>query len=226
MHIPASSRTIARDRRARRRSAEHLRQRDEILDAALECFAAGGYEGTSMQEVADAAGFSVGHLYNLIGNKETLYDAVIAREGKELERALGDAIRRREARPAIERLDALIDASLAFFHHHRAFFRIHLNESRGQVLLPRAIRSRSGRRLERRLDRITLGLLEEAIEEGDVVELDPQDLLATMRDVMYGLIARWAVSGFRGDLRAKADTVRRILWGGMAVSSRFRRRLP
>jgi AcrR family transcriptional regulator len=53
---------------------ERRRRQDEteILDAALALFAAQGFHGTSMQQIADGAEFSVGKIYTLFPSKEAL----------------------------------------------------------------------------------------------------------------------------------------------------------
>lgn len=50
----------------------------QILEAAHGCFARGGFHGTTMQEIADRAGLSVGALYRYFENKEALIEALAA----------------------------------------------------------------------------------------------------------------------------------------------------
>lgn len=212
-------------RRTERLTAEHERQRGQILDAGLRVFASRSYREASVHDVAAEAGFSVGHIYNLIGNKATLYDAVIARELRELETALRVVIDEPQAGPAIHRIDRLIDVVLEFFHRHRLFFQIHLNETGGLVTEDKPSLSEAGRKWRRRMKGRVLGLFEEAAASGDMVDLDPGDLMLAFEDHLHGFIARWAVRGYRGDVRTKAPVIRRILWTGMAASPTFRRRV-
>ncbi len=51
-------------------------KRRRILDAALETFAARGYHGTAVPEVAEAAGVGTGTLYRYFENKEALVNEV------------------------------------------------------------------------------------------------------------------------------------------------------
>src|ERR1700749_1394744 len=60
--------------RWRRRPEERT---PEILAAALECFAKGGFSGTRMDDVAAAAGVTKGTLYLYFPNKEALFEAVV-----------------------------------------------------------------------------------------------------------------------------------------------------
>ncbi len=66
-----------------RRDRNKLRNRREILDAALEIFAAKGYHQASMQAIADRADFAVSTLYALFENKEDLYRKVSADVGRQ-----------------------------------------------------------------------------------------------------------------------------------------------
>ncbi|HEX3969770.1 MAG TPA: TetR/AcrR family transcriptional regulator [Stellaceae bacterium] len=60
--------------RWRRRPEERT---PEILAAALECFAKGGFAGTRMDDVAAAAGVTKGTLYLYFPNKQALFEAVV-----------------------------------------------------------------------------------------------------------------------------------------------------
>ena len=59
--------------------AQVLKQavRARIQDAALRCFAAHGYGGTSMTQIAAAAGTAPANLYRYYPSKETLFNAVV-----------------------------------------------------------------------------------------------------------------------------------------------------
>jgi AcrR family transcriptional regulator len=217
------SRTVPKPSRASRRAEAHEREREEMLDAALASFADRGFEATSVHDVAAAARVSVGHIYNLIGNKRTLYEAVIDREGKEMMRAVDATLDGLSSRPAVERLDALIDTALAFVDEHRGFFRLYLNETGGAHVRIEARFPKKSLRYKRSLDRKTRDLFAEGIRQGDLARLDPEDLMIAFQDLVNGFIARWVASGFRGDVRKRAPVIRRILWHGIAADTATRR---
>jgi AcrR family transcriptional regulator len=67
----------------RRKRAAHLgpeRRRPEVLDAALKLFLVSGYDGTSMQAVADEAGVTKPVVYACFNSKDELFRALLARE--------------------------------------------------------------------------------------------------------------------------------------------------
>src|SRR3954462_5131299 len=67
----------------KRKRAAHLgpeRRRPEVLDAALKLFLKSGYDGTSMQAVADQAGVTKPVVYACFDSKDDLFRALLARE--------------------------------------------------------------------------------------------------------------------------------------------------
>ena len=58
------------------RSAEAIAK---ALDAALELFSTQGYRATSLRQIAEQAGISVGNIYHHFPDKETLYDRLFER---------------------------------------------------------------------------------------------------------------------------------------------------
>jgi AcrR family transcriptional regulator len=58
------------------RKGENTRAR--IVDAAYALFLEQGYHGTSMRQIADAAGITVGGIYNHFAGKEAIWEEVVA----------------------------------------------------------------------------------------------------------------------------------------------------
>jgi AcrR family transcriptional regulator len=77
-----------------RRDRNKLRNRKEILDAALEVFAEKGYQNASVQEIADRADFAVSTLYALFEGKEDLYRQVSVEIGREAGKIFSEAMDR------------------------------------------------------------------------------------------------------------------------------------
>ena len=62
---------------SRPKNADGQRTRQAILDAALDLFAAKGYFGTSLRDVASAVGVRESALYNYFAGKAALFDALL-----------------------------------------------------------------------------------------------------------------------------------------------------
>ncbi|MDR3763436.1 MAG: TetR/AcrR family transcriptional regulator [Acidobacteriota bacterium] len=60
------------------------RNQVRIQDAALRIFTRQGYHGTSVREIADAAGVSLGNIYNYYPSKEEIYDGLVRRYGQRM----------------------------------------------------------------------------------------------------------------------------------------------
>jgi AcrR family transcriptional regulator len=100
--------------------------RERLVAAAIEVFAAQGYGGARVQDIARTAGLTTGAIYaNYRGKADLLFDAIGSLAGVEVERLLAQAAgrdardvlevlgssltRRRETRPALL-LDAVVAA--------------------------------------------------------------------------------------------------------------------
>lgn len=74
-------------------SEQHLAaRRQQILDAARECFARNGFHATSMQDVIAAAGLSVGAVYRYFKSKEDLVTAIAEQVVGAVTEQLGDML--------------------------------------------------------------------------------------------------------------------------------------
>ncbi len=79
-----------------RREREKLRQRRDMLKAALQLFSKKGYHNVSMREIAGEAEFAIGTIYKFFKNKEALYRALIMEQAEEFHNALVNAIKEPE----------------------------------------------------------------------------------------------------------------------------------
>lgn len=103
------------------------RSRDRILRVAERLLASAGFHGTSMRDVADAAGVPLASVVYHFAKKEQLYAAVLGVIGEQLvadlARALDD-----DDRPWSARLDAVVRALVAWTEEHPARVKLLLRE--------------------------------------------------------------------------------------------------
>ena len=78
------------DQKLPRREREKLRQRREMLAAALDLFSQKGYHNVSMQEIAEKAEFAIGTLYKFFQSKEDLYKTMVLERCDDFDRGLHD----------------------------------------------------------------------------------------------------------------------------------------
>lgn len=93
------------DPRGPRRRLKPAERREQILAAALPCFARRGYEGTGTRDLARAAGITEPILYRHFAGKAGLFCAVLERVGDRLIGTVEMAVE--GVRGAAERLKAL-----------------------------------------------------------------------------------------------------------------------
>lgn len=90
-----------------------------VLDAAIQCFWAKGFEATSMRDLIDCMGITGASLYNAFGDKRALYLKALAHY---LENSFGERVIRLEstlpARQAIAAFfEEIIDRSMSDIQH-------------------------------------------------------------------------------------------------------------
>jgi len=106
------------------KTTSHLTEKAEdtrtrILNAALGLFRRKGFEQTTMREIAEEAGVSLGNAYYYFESKEALVMAFYERAHLELPSRVTAAVA--PATSLEEQLSAIIDAKFAYFAPNRAF---------------------------------------------------------------------------------------------------------
>jgi TetR/AcrR family transcriptional regulator, transcriptional repressor for nem operon len=77
-----------------------------VLDAAVLCFWAQGYEATSVKDLVEHTGITAASLYNAFGDKRAIYQKALDRY---VEGSVADRIRRCEELPPCEALEVFFD---------------------------------------------------------------------------------------------------------------------
>jgi AcrR family transcriptional regulator len=118
------------------RSAERTRDAERskaaILVAAEDCFARLGFEGTSLQQIAEAAGVARSTPAYFFRSKEALYDAVLARVVARGQEAMAHAYANDgDDRSVDAAVQSYVDALLDFLGHDQNFVRLIQREALG-----------------------------------------------------------------------------------------------
>lgn len=94
---------------------------EQLLNVALELFIAHGYQGTSMEDIASAAGVTRPIVYNHFGSKDGIYLACLRRARADLDRQLAHA----GNHPRLEdRLRAGVNGYFNFVEQNRLSWRL------------------------------------------------------------------------------------------------------
>jgi len=99
---------------------------EQILEVAIGLFISRGYQGTSIEDLAHAAGVTRPIIYNLFGSKDNIYLACLRRARANLNACITEAV---AAKDTVEdRLRAGIDGYFRFVEQDRAAWRLLFDE--------------------------------------------------------------------------------------------------
>jgi AcrR family transcriptional regulator len=120
--VSPRTQTPPRGARPPRKRLTAEERRELILDAALEVFAARGYHGSSIDEIAGTAGVSKALIYEHFPSKRDLHVSLLERHVQEIFERLAEAAATDD--PGEVRLRGGVNAFLEFVETHRDAFRM------------------------------------------------------------------------------------------------------
>lgn len=112
------------EQRLPRKERERLRQRQEILDAALGLFSERGYHNVSMQEIAAKAEFAMGTLYRFFRSKEELYRELLLEHAYRFHSAVSEALEK--GTDEIEKLRNYLQVKIRMFTENVRVIKLYL----------------------------------------------------------------------------------------------------
>jgi AcrR family transcriptional regulator len=117
------------EKKLSRREREKLRQRQEMLDAAVKLFSKDGYHNVSMLKIAQEAEFAIGTLYKFFRNKEDLYKSIIIKQANTFHEELTAALAAKD--DVVEKLRNYINSKGSVFMDNVSVVRLYFAETRG-----------------------------------------------------------------------------------------------
>ncbi|MBI5521462.1 MAG: TetR/AcrR family transcriptional regulator [Desulfarculus sp.] len=120
---------MSQEKKLPRRERDRLRQRQEILAAAIELFSEKGYHNVSMNEIAERSEFAIGTIYKFFKSKEELYNSLMLDLSDRFHQALTKALTQGDS--PVEKLRNYIRAKGNTFIDNVSVIRLYLSESRG-----------------------------------------------------------------------------------------------
>lgn len=193
-------------------SEEHLEaRRQQIIDAAVQCFARFGIHGTSLDEIRLAADLSRGAVYHYFKSKEDIIDALRERSREEDEQLMVES---QEARPDLPVwLQALdkgmkrnlstpgnVDTRVAMFLWAEALLSERVLNSQRELFrpwresMPQAVRKSQ--------------------ENGDInPDLDPEAVIFVLASIMIGATAQLAWEPEQHDIDAAVEVTEALFTG-------------
>jgi AcrR family transcriptional regulator len=205
-------------------------RRTEILDAARALFFKNGYLGTTMQLVAEQAGYSKRSAYLDYRNKDDLFVSICA-EGGQL---LLDKLRAipADSVPVEMCIDRFLYAYIQFSREHAEYYRMIFSEATPAII---ANCSPELRQRVADLERACLGVIvawaERAMREGHIRQVNPWDAAGILVGTATGIVLL-SMGGSqtvftRERLESLATMAIRTFWRGLqpCCASPYRSRL-
>jgi AcrR family transcriptional regulator len=163
---------------------EMLRQFMEttIAQAAKQVFAESGYQGATLEEIAQRAGMSKATIYIYYKNKDDLFLQVV----EELVNT-AMAITAEEAttpKQPIEKLYAMVRQKMEFYERERDFFRIYLNEKHGLEIAPKDPHKKALREMYLQGIHTLAKVLQEGMDAGVLRPMDSRRLAFFLQEMM------------------------------------------
>ena len=171
-------------RTALTREERRTQTRAELLDAAERLFAEQGFHATSVDQVADHAGYTKGAVYSNFTSKEDLFLALYERR---VDRALPDVEAAfAESPTAIEGLERITAASAARRSTEDGWLAVFF-EFWAHVLRHAELRTRFAEQHARLLDVFEPAMVRAAAEQGTPLPEEPRKLAAARYAMQLGL---------------------------------------
>jgi TetR/AcrR family transcriptional regulator len=199
-----------------RKERERQQHRQEILSAALRLFAEKGFHSVSMQEVAAAAEFATGTLYNFFPSKEELFFELLLAAGEE---SLAIIL------PALdgpgderERLSLFIRLHARIIREQAAALRLYLLESRGRCLPGPRVEAKK-KEIDERVVGPLSNVIAAGVHKGHFNAIDSVIAAKCLCAALESLILAAAEDPQAADLDADLKKVEAVFFNGLLKSS-------
>jgi AcrR family transcriptional regulator len=180
--------------------------RSGILEAADVVFARKGFGGAHISDIARAAGFATGTVYNYFDSKDEVFRSLFELRGEQFLESAKNVLN--EHADAMERLAALVRASLAFLGTHQATYAVFVELGGTSETSIRRIGGDTCQKLYHRYLALYERVIGEAVQARRLRSDWPlEELVALLTGAMNGIAARWLWSRSTGSPVDKAEMI-------------------
>ena len=181
---------MARKSAMREAKQEILRQFMEtsIAQAAKMVFAERGYQGATLEEIAQRAGMSKATIYIYYKNKDDLFIQVVE---ELIHTAMTETTREASSvQPPVAKLAAIVRSQITFYEREREFFRIYLNEKHGLEVAPKDPHKQALRAMYLQMVDVLTKVLQEGIDSGVLQSMDSRRLAFFLQEMMNSVLVQ------------------------------------
>lgn len=198
-----------------RREREKLRQREELLTAALELFSEKGYHNVSMHQIAQHAEFAVGTVYKFFKNKEDLYKALIMAKVAEYHRILKETLD--QEKDILSLLHDYVAAKAAVLVGGAATLRLYFAETRGASFNIKAGLDEDIRKLYDEVVARLASVLAAGVKKKVFRKLDPYHMAMALEGITNAFLFGWLEDPKRHPYEANIPTMIDMFFLGVSL---------
>jgi AcrR family transcriptional regulator len=188
-------------------------RRSALLSAAMQVFGESGFEGATMERIADRAEVAKGTPYLYYPSKQKIYDAALSSGFAALDGRTREVIDR--APNFREAISAFMTARAEYFFEHRDFFRMYVSAMARQVTSHKPRQSEFQAMVERQTGRLAQAVAR-AAARGDIRTVDAAATAVAIFDLTRGLVARRMVSTGNFSVADDVAFLSELVWRGLA----------
>ena len=187
----------------------------EILEAATRVFAAKGFHGATIEDVAHAAGIAKGTIYLYYSSKQDVYIQALRHNLLELNRTLGAQVETESTSRG--KLEVFVRSGFEFLDKNRDFFRIYFVELERSLLRQSPEESELS---DLYLDRIALirRILEQGIERGEVAVERPDAVAYAIVDLVRGITRQRLSNTWNSTIEEDVTLLLDLIWQGIQAA--------
>lgn len=183
------------------KESSHERKRREICLAALDLFFARGFEGTTLEAIAEALGYTKPALYYYFESKEALFRAIMLMSLREAAAQI-EAIHSQDTTPRAKLRD-VIRMYLDDHFTHRGYFSIShlLTGSRGHILQGPGLGEIES--LSRQIPGEIIDIISQGVAAGEFIAEDPEVLGSIVFAMLSGVLIHMNMPALAGAEQSK-----------------------
>jgi AcrR family transcriptional regulator len=196
-----------------RREREKLRQRRQMLAAALELFSEKGFHKVTMHEIAKRAEFAIGTIYKFFKNKEDLYKALVMEKAEEYHRVLMEVLS--EDKDVLTVIEGYIVAKSRLFPDNLPILRLYFAETRGASFNIRAGLDQDIQRLYDKFIIRLVSVLQAGVRTKVFREMDPYHMAVALEGLTNAFLFCWMEDPQQHPYEANVPFIRDMFLNGV-----------
>lgn len=204
-------------KKATRKERDKQRHYEEIMRAAEVVFAEKGFVHAKMSDIAEAAEFSVGYIYNIWKSKKDLYLAILESKIMDFGAHIEEKIATTDDPYA--KINLLMDAHFSFFEEHQAFFKIYISEESQRDVHFFSSFGKKFRQHKAELFQKVEDIFREGIDKGIFIPVPAEDLTTALKGILFAFTVSLAEQDSLQYTRDKRDIIKRIFFGSVLRKS-------